>query len=138
MVPVVTREGGMAFAFPDVCKVPAPPSPSGVPVPLPNMAQCSDADSGSCSQNTRVRNKAVLVATSEIPRSSGDEAGTLGGVVSSTNMGKVVFRTSSSKVRIEGTAAVMHLATTAHNGSNANAPAGTQVTPSQSQVLLGG
>ena len=68
MVPVVTREGGMAFAFPDVCKVPAPPSPSGVPVPLPNMAQCSDADSGSCSQNTRVRNKAVLVATSEIPR----------------------------------------------------------------------
>ncbi|MCC7541380.1 MAG: DUF4150 domain-containing protein [Deltaproteobacteria bacterium] len=134
----VTREGGMCFAFPDVCKVPAPPSPSGVPLPLPNLGQCSDADAGTCSQNTLVRNKPVLVSTSEITQSSGDEAGTLGGVVSSTHMSKVTFRTSSSKVTIEGTPAVMHLATTAHNGSNANAPAGTHVSPSQSQVMLGG
>lgn len=128
----------MAFAFPDVCKVPAPPSPTGVPVPFPNLASCADAEASTCSQHTLVRNKAVLIASSEIPRSSGDEPGTLGGVISSVNMGKVVFRTSSAKVTIEGTAAVMHLDTTAHNGSNANAPAGTQVSPSQSQVLLGG
>ena len=46
MFPASTREGGKCFAFPDVCKTPAPPAPF-VPVPYPNMARPNRADGGS-------------------------------------------------------------------------------------------
>jgi hypothetical protein len=39
---------------------------------------------------------------------------------------------------VEGKPMVMHLSNTGHNGSNANAPPGTQVAPSQMKVILEG
>jgi hypothetical protein len=134
MRPASTRGGGMCLAFPDVCKVPA--GPSSIPVPFPNIAQCSDASADTCTSRVKIKNKAVLHEGSEIPSTSGDEAGTLKGVVSGTTGDKAVYKSSVSKVLVEGNEIVTHLCDTAHNGSNANAPRGKQLSPSQSQVLV--
>jgi hypothetical protein len=136
MKPMSTRGGGQAFAFPDVCKVPAPPGPP-VPVPFPNTALLSQADSSTCSEKVRVLNQPVITVDSEVPRSMGDEAGTAMGVSSGTQMDKVTFQKGSSKVKIEGAAAIPLMAPTGHNGSSANAPAGNVVAPGQTKVLIG-
>lgn len=126
----------MCVVFPDVCKVPAPPAPP-IPTPFPNIAQCSDARGSSCTKKIKILNKPVLHKGSVISRSSGDEAGVLKGVVSSTNMDQAAYRTSVSKVQVEGNDIVTHLKNTAQNGNNANAPPGVQVAPSQTKVIIG-
>ncbi len=135
MFPATTKGGGMALAFPDVCKVPAPPGPP-VPVPFPNMAQCMDADGSTCTTKVKIMNKAVLHKGSEIPQTHGDEPGTLGGVVSGTFGDQAAYKTWSSRVKVEGSEIVAHLKTTGHNGMNANAPQGVQLVPSQVRVLV--
>ena len=131
MFPISTRAGGTCFAVPDVCLVPAPSGP--VPTPFPSTGQCTDA-AGTVSA-VLVENQEVLVETSSIPRSSGDEPGTGGGVISGTFQGVVKFRTASAKVYAKGKRVILFGAVTAHNGDNANMPAGTQVAPSQARVL---
>ena len=86
----------------------------------------------------KILNKAVLHQGSEIPNSNGDEPGVLKGVVSNTVMDKTTYKTFSSKVFVEGSKVVTHLKTTAQNGSNANMPAGSQVSPSQTTVIIVG
>ncbi len=137
MFPASTNGGGQAMAMPDVCKVPAPPGPP-VPTPFPNIAMLAQADGGTCSDRVRICNRKTCTVQTEIGRTSGDEAGTLKGMVSSTAMDKAVFRQGASKVQIEGHAIATHLKPTAHNGSNANAPAGSQVAPSQTTVIVRG
>jgi hypothetical protein len=73
---------GIAFAFPDVCKT---PSPSGtVPVPYVNIAQLSNAtgvtDLGGKEVLVGPQGLHVLLLDSEVSASTGDEAGTGGGV----------------------------------------------------------
>lgn len=133
MFPASTKGGGNCVGFPDVCKVPAPPAPF-VPAPFPNMAQCSSA-SGT-SDKVVIVNKPSIHTSSEISRSSGDEAGTLKGMMSQTNMDKAVFKMGSTAVKVEGKALCTVLKPTAHNGSNANAPPGAQVAPSQTKVII--
>ena len=132
MFPLATKGGGVCMAFPDVCKVPAPPAPP-IPMPFPNTGQCANAMNASLV--VMVENKPVLHKMSEIPASQGDEAGVAGGVVSGVNMQKVAFMTASTKVLIEGSPAVMWMGTTGHNGASANAPMGQQLVPSQMAVL---
>ncbi|MBL8601395.1 MAG: DUF4150 domain-containing protein [Myxococcales bacterium] len=136
MFPASTKEGGQCFGFPDVCKVPAPPAPP-IPTPFPNIAMCANASGASVTQKVKIRNKQVLHKSSEIPNSSGDEPGTLGGMISGVNMSKAVYKTASSKVLVEGKYIVTHLKTTPQNGSRANVPMGTQVAPSQTKVIIG-
>ena len=133
MFPATTMAGGMCMGTPDVCKVPAPPAPP-IPTPFPNIGQCPMATG--TTTKVMIMNMPALTEASKIALSSGDEAGVAGGVVSGMNMGQVVFRTMSSKVSFEGKKAVMLTGTTAHNGSNANMPAGTCVAPSQAVVLV--
>jgi hypothetical protein len=78
----------------------------------------------------------AVTKKTEIPRSMGDEVGTLGGVVSGVNMDKIVFKKGSSKVKVQGQPLQHLTAMTAHNGSNANMPSGMQVAPSQFKVLI--
>jgi hypothetical protein len=122
----------MCSALPDVCLTPSAPSP--VPVPYPNMGMLNQATR--VSTKVKFSGKPAVLLNSEIPRSSGDEAGTNGGVVSGVNMGPVVFKKGSSKVRIEGQACVHLTSTTSHNGSNANVPVGQVVAPSQVKVFV--
>lgn len=124
------------MAMPDVCQVPAPPGPP-VPTPFPNIAMLNQADGATCSDRVRIGGRKTCTVQTEISRTSGDEAGTAKGVVSGTNMDKAVFRSGVSSVKVEGHDIVTHLKPTAHNGSNANAPTGTQLAPSQTTVIIG-
>ena len=137
MFPASTKAGGQVFAFPDVCKVPAPPAPP-IPTPFPNIGMCNQADGGTCSQKVKILNQPVITKASEIPTTMGDEAGTLKGVSSGTNMDKATFKMGVSKVKVEGNDIVNLLKTTAQNGSSANAPAGNVIAPSQTTVLVNG
>jgi len=80
--------------------------------------------------------KQAITTKSKIPKTMGDEAGTLGGLISGMIMGPAAFKMGSTKVKVEGSPAVSLTSMTAHNGTNANAPAGTVVAPSQVKVLI--
>lgn len=133
MFPASTKGGGACFAFPDVCKTPAPPA-SPVPIPYPNTGMLNQA----VKTSTKVKfcNKEAVTTKSEIPRSMGDEAGTAGGVISGSNMDKVTFKNGSSKVKVEGRPCVHLTSPTAHNGTNANVPCGAVIAPSQVKVII--
>jgi hypothetical protein len=128
-----TKKDGMCVGFPDVCLTPSGPSP--VPIPYPNTAQVNGCDG--TVDKVLMENKEVVVESSKIPRSSGNEAGTLGGVVSLLNMGQVGFQSYSFKVYVGGKKVVFQTAITTHNGSNPNNPAGAQLSPSQTKVTVG-
>jgi hypothetical protein len=132
-MPALTNGGGTAFAMPDVCLTPAPPSPP-VPVPYPNTGQLSQASK--TSNKVKIKGKKVITVASEVPRTMGDEAGINKGVMSGMNMDKVTFKKGSSKVKAEGKAVCYLGSVTGHNGTNANNPMGAAVAPSQTGVLV--
>ena len=70
--------------------------------------------------------------------SQGDEAGVAGGVISGMNMGPMKVSVASTKVFAAGAPVVTQLKTTSHNGTNANAPPGTVVAPSQVVAFASG
>lgn len=131
MFPASCKKGGQCFAMFDVCKTPAAPSP--VAFPYPNVGMVAQAKK--TSTKVKVAGKPAVTKKSEIPRSQGDEAGTLGGVVSNQNMSKITYKKGSPKVKVQGHPLVHHLAPTGQNGTNANVP-GMQVAPSQTNVLV--
>ncbi|MGE0788943.1 MAG: DUF4150 domain-containing protein [Sandaracinaceae bacterium] len=137
MFPASTNGGGVCNSYPDVCKVPAPTGPP-IPTPFPNVGQCTDAKGSTCSSKVKILNKKTFTKKTELSRSSGDEAGTLGGMVSGTNMDKVKRSASYAKVKCEGAEITTSLKATGHNGSNANAPPGSQLSPSQDKVVCMG
>jgi hypothetical protein len=130
-MPVATMAGGMCFGFPDVCKTLV--GPATVPLPYPNIGQLPVG--AQTTVKVLVENMPAYTQGSKLPMSNGDEAGALGGVVSGMVMGEIAFRTTSSKVSFQGQKVVVLTAMTAHNGSNANMPAGILVAPSQAKVL---
>jgi hypothetical protein len=89
---------GMSIAFPDVCKTPAAPSP--IPIPYPNIGMASDTAQGPTTVKTD--GEMPMTKGAVYSRSSGDEAGTLGGVVSSVNMNVAEFLLYSFDVKFEG------------------------------------
>ena len=131
--PASTKGGGQCFAMPDVCLTPAPPAPP-VPIPYPNIGMVNQAKK--TSTKVKFAGKEVVTKKSEMSRSSGDEAGVNKGVVSGMNMDKVTFKKGSSKVKIQGQPCVHLTIMTGHNGSNANMPAGAQIAPSQTKVII--
>jgi hypothetical protein len=132
MLPAASKKGGQAFAFPDVCKTPAAPSP--LPIPYPNMAMLNGTDKAI--DTVLMENKETVVESSKVPSSKLDELGSLGGLVSGVNRDQVTFKKYSSKVYAKGKKIVHHTAVTSHNGSNANMPAGCHVAPSQTKVFV--
>jgi hypothetical protein len=135
MMPASNKAGGTCLAFPDVCKTPAPPAPF-VPIPYPNTAQLSMANPSTCTRKVKIGAMPVVTTKTEVPMSSGDEAGSIGGMVSSMIKGAVKFKKGSSKVKFEGTPGCYIGSMTGQNGSNANMPAGAQIAPSQTKVLI--
>jgi hypothetical protein len=99
--PIAIAEA-IAFAFPDICLTPTPGGP--VPIPYPNIAQLAQAEQTSATGGDPVfaGGKPVLTAESFVRISSGDEAGTAGGVASGRNMGPCTFATASTTVFIHG------------------------------------
>lgn len=137
MLPGSTKNGGQCAAGGgapvDVCKIPAPPAPFA-PAPFPNLVQCATASGAS--SKVKFCNGGVLTKSSSFSSSQGDEAGTLKGMVAPFQMGKVQYKSGSSKVKAEGKPVVTVTKPTSHNGASANAPVGLQVAPSQTTVLV--
>jgi hypothetical protein len=98
------------------------------------MAQCAQANDAS--SKVKICGSQTLTTKSKIPMSSGDEPGTVGGVVSNRFKGEVQYKKGSGKVKVEGESVVYVGSLTGHNGNNANMPAGVQVAPSQTKVLV--
>jgi hypothetical protein len=136
MMPGSTNAGGSCLAFPDACKTPTPGGP--VPMPYPNNAQLTQANAGTCSRKVKFMNKNAVVKDTMITMSAGDEAGSAGGgVVSNMFKGPCKFKRGSSKVKAEGKPVCHITSMVGHNGNNANMPAGAQIAPSQTKVLIG-
>jgi hypothetical protein len=131
MIPASTKGGGVAQAFPDVCKTPTPAGP--VPIPYPNIGQLAQATKTSA--KVKIVDKETVTTNSEIPSSQGDNAGSAMGVKSSTVMQKITFTKGSAKVKAEGHPVVYHFSSTMHNGASANCP-GSVIAPSQMKVFV--
>jgi len=90
--------GGMSIVFPDVCKTPTPAGP--VPIPYPNIGKASDTSSGPSSVKTD--GEMPMTKDANYSTSTGDEAGSAMGVVSSKTKGKCEYMMYSFDVKYEG------------------------------------
>jgi uncharacterized Zn-binding protein involved in type VI secretion len=95
---VHAKSDGVATAFPDVCKTPSPGGP--VPIPYPNVAKSSDTSQGS--KKVTADGNPIMLQGSSFSTSTGDEAGSAGGVASNGTKGKAEFVNYSFDVKIEG------------------------------------
>ena len=109
------RSGGVSSVFPDVCKTPSPAGP--VPAPYPNVGRSADVDRGS--KKVKVQGVSTMLRGSVYRRSTGDEAGSVGGVVSGTTQGECEFSLYSFDVKIEGRNVCRAGDLMTHNGKNA-------------------
>jgi hypothetical protein len=92
-----------------VSKIPGGPAPF-VPIPYPNMGRGDKAP-----RKKSPKSAAPLKNKSDLKHSSGDEAGTVKGVVSSKNMSKTGIKACTSEVKVEGKKPVMLLTPIDHN-----------------------
>lgn len=103
-------------AVPDVCKTPTPGGP--VPIPYPNLAMDSDLTDGTTS--VKIEDNPVANVSSKIATSSGDEPGSVGGIMSNTFKGVMTWKMGSLDVKAEGKSVVRFLDTAFHNGNTFN------------------
>jgi len=89
---------GILTAFPDVCKTPTPAGP--IPIPYPNIAMSSDTAKGS--KDVKMDGNPVMLKDSKFSKSTGDEPGSAGGVISSVTKGEAIFINYSFDVKVEG------------------------------------
>ncbi|NVB42849.1 DUF4150 domain-containing protein [Pseudenhygromyxa sp. WMMC2535] len=90
--------GGLSPVFPDVCKTPSPGGP--VPLPYPNIGKSSDTDKGP--KSVKVDGEMPMTEGAVYARTSGDEPGTLKGVISNAVMDEAEYVLYSFDVKIEG------------------------------------
>lgn len=105
---------GITIAFPDVCKTPTPAGP--VPIPYPNIAQSSDTAKGT--KKVKTDGQTACVKDSNFSMSTGDEAGSAGGVVSGKIKGKAEFVNFSFDVMFEGKNVARAFDLMLHNDKN--------------------
>lgn len=115
--PITTTKGGICFAFPNVCKTPTPGGP--IPIPYPSIGQLSATQDPSA--DVKAGTKPVVTIASKISSTTGDAAGTLGGVKSSPVSfgGPVKFTQGSGTVFANGNAIVRMGDPTDQNNGNA-------------------
>ncbi len=89
--------GGMSIAFPDVCLTPLLVP---IPLPYPNLGVSADATGGPAT--VTVDGALPMVKGATYAKSTGDEAGTVGGVLSGRFIGPCEFMLFSFDVLFEG------------------------------------
>ena len=99
MTVVHSSSSGTSIAFPDVCKTPIPPA-GPVPIPYPNIAMSSDASKEV--KKVKTDKGKLMGKGSNFKMSSGDEAGSAQGLVSSKIKGKAEFILYSFDVKAGG------------------------------------
>ncbi len=106
--------GDTSTVGPDVCKTPTPGGT--VPVPYTNMAQSATLSEGS--KTVKINGQSVAIKGCSYSVSTGDEAGSAGGVVSGKTKGKAQFVSFSFDVKIEGKNVCRHGDLMSHNDKN--------------------
>ena len=114
MTVVHQASSGTSIAFPDVCKTPSPAGP--IPIPYPNIAMSSDTDKGS--ETVKCDGNPICLKDSNFMTSTGDEAGSAGGVASSKTKGKAEFINYSFDVKVDGKNVARALDLMLHNDKN--------------------
>lgn len=89
---------GLSTVFPDVCKTPTPAGP--VPIPYPNIGKSADTSAGPTSVTTD--GQMPMTKGAKYLMSSGDEAGSATGVISSKIKGPCEYMMYSFDVKFEG------------------------------------
>jgi hypothetical protein len=119
---------GISQAFPDVCKTPAPPAPP-IPIPYPNIAMSSDTADGSTT--VTFDGNPIMLSTSKYAMSTGDEPGSLFGVMSNKNKGSANPQSWSMDVKVDGKNVFRQLDLMLHNGGSkpTNTPPGPNAQP---------
>src|SRR5690625_2551650 len=102
---VTKKSGGKVITGPDVCKTPSPGSP--VPIPYPNISLSSDLAKGS--KSVKINGVSACLKGSNFSKSAGDQAGSLGGVISGKTGSKAEPVNYSFDVKIEGKGVVRNL-----------------------------
>lgn len=93
-----TGSGGMSIVFPDVCLTPTAAGP--VPIPYPNIARSADTSEGPTT--VTCDGQMPMTKGAKYSKSSGDEAGSAGGVACGTNRDAAEFMLYSFDVKFEG------------------------------------
>jgi hypothetical protein len=97
---IVHKDSGGTVSFmPDVCLTPQPSGPP-VPMPYPNTAMSADADKAA--KTVTCDGNPICVQGSTFKQSTGDEAGSNGGVASGCTKGAAEFVACSFDVQVEG------------------------------------
>jgi hypothetical protein len=123
---VHSASSGVSTAFPDVCKTPSPAGP--VPIPYPNVAMSSDTSKGT--KKVKCDGNPVCIDGSNFSKSTGDEPGSAGGVVSQTFRNKAEFINYSFDVKFESKNVCRLGDMMVHNkGSSPNTPPFPEVQP---------
>jgi len=91
--------GGMSMVFPDVCKTPAPPA-GPIPIPYPNIGKSADTSQGTTS--VEADGQMVMVKGAKYMMSTGDEPGSIGGIISGTFIQECEYLMYSFNVMLEG------------------------------------
>jgi hypothetical protein len=101
------------------------------------MTQCTAIKGSTASSKVKILNKKTATVDTETTNSSGDEAGTIGGMISNKNMAGAKIKMGSTCVFVEGKK-IAHLTsmTGQNDPSNSNVPPGLQVAPSQMKVTV--
>ncbi len=118
---------GQAMANPDVCKTP----PFAIPAPFPNMSL--NATAVPAQYQVMILGQPILTVASVNPMTSGDEAGTMGGVVSQVIKGPCNTVMGSLAYIVGGSPVQRCLDPTAQNGGNS---VGMHQVPSQTLVTV--
>lgn len=111
---VHANSSGQSPVFPDVCKTPAPPAPP-IPIPYPNLARSSSASD--TSSTVEIDGQKIMLKSSTFSSSTGDEAGSIGGIVSNCTKGKAQFIVYSFDVKAEGQNVPRNMDMMKQNGS---------------------
>lgn len=90
--------GGMSIVFPDVCKTPTPGGP--VPIPYPNTGQANTTSKGT--KQVKIDGQMGMVKGAKYSMTSGDEPGSVGGVISGKIKGEAEYLMYSFDVKFEG------------------------------------
>ena len=118
---------GSALASPDVCKTP----PFAIPAPFPNIGM--NATAVPTQYRIMINGQPILNIAAVNPTSSGDEGGTIGGVVSQMIKGPVNATFGSMGYMVGGSPVQRCLDPTMQNGGNS---VGANMAPSQVIVTV--
>ncbi len=88
----------MSTVFPDVCKTPSPGGP--VPIPYPNVGRSADTTKGP--KKVKTDGQMPMTKGAKYSMSSGDEAGSATGVISSKVKGECEFMLYSFDIKLQG------------------------------------